>query len=122
MVFQVEISPEAFGDLDRISTYIQENASAEIAERWLMGVFNAMRSLDEMPSRGLVAEESADLKSEVRILLHGKQNRCYKIYFAIHLETSTVRIFHIRHWARKPVTTEELETLQDEASKPGNDN
>jgi len=112
MVFRVEISPEAFGDLDRISSYIQEKATAAIAERWFNGIFTAIRSLSETPSRCAVADESAELETEVRLLLHGRRKRRYKIYFAIHQET--VRIYHVRHWARKPVEADELADLMDE--------
>jgi plasmid stabilization system protein ParE len=115
MAFRVEVSPEAFGDLDRIASYIQENATAAIAERWFNGIFAAIRTLSAMPSRCSVAEESAELETEVRLLLHGKRKRRYKIYFAIHEETETVRILHVRHWARKPVEADELSDLMDEA-------
>lgn len=114
MAFRVEISPEAFGDLDRITSYIQEKATTATAERWLNGIFAAIRTLTEMPNRCAVAEESAELEAEVRLLLHGKQKRRYKIYFAIHQETETVRILHVRHWARKPVEADELADLMDE--------
>lgn len=114
MAFRVEISPEAFGDLDRISSYIQEKATAAIAERWFNGIFTAIRSLSEMPSRCAIADESAELEAEVRLLLHGKRKRRYKIYFALHQETETVRIFHVRHWARKPVEADELADLMDD--------
>jgi plasmid stabilization system protein ParE len=115
MAFRVEISPEALSDLDRISSYIQENATTAIAERWFNGIFAAIRTLGEIPSRCVLAEESAELEAEVRLLLHGKRKRRYKIYFAIHQETETVRVFHVRHWARKPVETDELSDLMDEA-------
>jgi hypothetical protein len=64
-----------------------------------------------------VAEESEELQAEVRLLLHGKRNRMFKIYFAIHKETDTVRIFHVRDWARKPVDADELQDLMDEVGE-----
>ena len=67
-----------------------------------------------MPSRCTLAGESDDLQTEVRLLLHGKRNRRYKVYFAIHHASATVRVFHVRHWARKPVETDELEDLIDQ--------
>lgn len=115
MVFRVEVSPEALGDLDHISSFIQENATAAIAERWFDGILAAIRTLSAMPSRCAVAEESAELGAEVRLLLYGKRKRRYKIYFAIHEEAETVRILHVRHWARNPVEADELSDLTDEA-------
>jgi len=68
-----------------------------------------------MPNWCAIAEETAGLGAEVRLLLHGKRKRCYRIYVAIHQETETVRIFHIRHWARKPIEADELSDLMDES-------
>jgi plasmid stabilization system protein ParE len=114
MAFRVEISPEAFDDLEAISTYIEERATFRIAERWFNEIFSAIRTLAEMPHRCPIAEESAELDAEVRLLLHGRRNRRYKIYFAIHDQLETVRVFHVRHWAMKPIEVDELEDLMDE--------
>jgi plasmid stabilization system protein ParE len=114
MAFRVEISPEAFRDLDLISDFIKEKSSPTVAEQWFNGIFAAIRSLSEMPMRCPIAEESTELETQVRLLLHGTRNRRYKIYFAIHDETKTVRIVHVRHWARKPVEADELADLMDE--------
>jgi ribosomal protein L39E len=64
-----------------------------------------------------LAEESRHLQAEVRLLLYGKRNRRYKIYFAIHKETKTIRVFHVRHWARKPSDTGELDDLMDDTAE-----
>jgi hypothetical protein len=72
-----------------------------------------------MPHRCSIAEESATLEAEVRGLLHGKRNRRYKIYFDIQAEAKTVRVFHVRHWAVRPIETDELEDLMDETADPG---
>jgi plasmid stabilization system protein ParE len=109
MAFRVEISPEAFGDLDRIALSLQEKATSVVAERWLDGIFASIRSLREMPSRCAIAEESDDLGTEIRLLLHGRRNRRYKVYFLI--REKTVRILHVRHWARKPVEADELDDV-----------
>jgi hypothetical protein len=67
-----------------------------------------------MPSRCPIFEDSEELGVEVRVLLHGKRNRRYKIYFSIQAEDERVIVFHVRHWARKPVEADELEDLMDE--------
>jgi hypothetical protein len=41
----------------------------------------------------------------------------YKIYFAIHKDTDTVRILHVRHTARKPLDADELQDLMDEVGQ-----
>jgi len=40
----------------------------------------------------------------------------YKVYYAVHKETptaGTVRVFHVRHWARKSLSAEDLQELID---------
>jgi len=69
-----------------------------------------------MPRRCPLAEESTELETEVHFLLHGKRNRRYKVYFSIHDESETVRVFHVRHWAMRPVEANELEDLMDESA------
>ncbi len=62
MAFRVEISPEAFADLDRIDTYIEVRGTFEIAERWFESILRAIGSLAEMPQRCPLAEDPATLK------------------------------------------------------------
>lgn len=104
MAFRVEIAPRALSDLDAIAEYITERGSFEQAEQWFNGIVDAIASLKDMPRRCPVAAESKELGREVRLLLHGKGNRRYKIYLSVCPETSTtgvVRVFHVRHWARQ---------------------
>ncbi len=120
MAFRVEIEPQAFEDLDSIAEYIKKKSSFKVAERWFNGVVDDITSLKHMPSRCPIAPESEDLGEEVRLLLHGRKNRTYKIYFAINYETAstgTVRVFHVRHWARKAVGPDELQALMDEFTR-----
>jgi len=80
-------------------------------------MMRSIRSLEEMPGRCPIAEESEGLGQEVHCLLHGRRNRAYKIYFAIQLDTptsGTVRVFHVRHRARRALTADELQDLMDE--------
>jgi plasmid stabilization system protein ParE len=80
MAFHVEISPRAFNDLDEIAVYIQQPSSFEQAEEWFNGIIAAIRTLEQMPSRCRVADESEKLGQEVRLLLHGKRKRKYRVY------------------------------------------
>ena len=114
MAFRVELSPRAFDDLDEIARYIQQQSSFEQAEEWFNGIMAAIHTLQDMPSRSPVADESAELGQEVRLLLFGKRNRKYKVYYSIRQKapsTGTVQVFHVRHWARKSFKTNELREL-----------
>ena len=80
---------------------------------WFNGIVASIKTLRDAPQRCPLAEESQQLQAEVRLLLHGKRNRRYKIYFTIHRATGTIRVFHVRHWARKPTGTGDLDDLMD---------
>ena len=62
-----------------------------------------------MPARCPLAPEAKELGDDVRLLLHGRRNRAYKIYFKIHHKSASSGTVH--HWAQKPLTNEELEEL-----------
>ena len=117
MAFRVDIAPRAFIDLDEIAEYIKQRGSFERAEEWFNGIFDAIRTIEDMPARSPVADESRDLGQEVRLLLYGKRNHKYQIYYSVRREQplrGTVWVFHVRHWARKSLSTHELRDLMDE--------
>lgn len=117
MAFRVEIQPQAFEDLDSIADHIKSGSSFGAAESWFNGIMHHIATLQEMPSLCPVAVESAELGQVVRVLLHGRRNRTYKIYFSTKQDgqaSGVVYVFHVRHWARKPVTDDELEELMDD--------
>ncbi len=62
MAFRVEISPRAFNDLDEIALYIKGQSSFKQAEEWFNGIIAAIRTLEDMPSRCRVADESEELR------------------------------------------------------------
>jgi plasmid stabilization system protein ParE len=114
MAFRVEISARAFNDLDEIARYIKQQTNFEQGEEWFNGIIAAIRTLEDMPSRCSVADESEELAQEVRLLLYGKRNRKYKVYYSIRQKTpstGTVQVFHVRHWARKSLNTDQLREL-----------
>lgn len=80
-------------------------------------MIGAIETLGEMPARCPMAPEADELGADIRLLLHGPKNRAYKIYFRI-LQPGpsgdAVQVFHIRHWARKPVAADELEDPMEE--------
>jgi len=114
MAFRVEISPRAFNDLDEIAEYIKQRGSFEQAEKWFNGIIAAIRTLEDLPHRCPVADESEELGQEVRLLLYGKRNRRYKVYYSVQQTTpltGTVRVFHVRHWARRSLDPDQRRKL-----------
>ena len=114
MVFRVEIAPQAFHDLDQIAGYIEEREGFAQAEEWFNSIIDAIQTLQGVPSRCAIAEEFKDLGREVRLLLHGKRNRRYKIYYAIQADAARVHVFHIRHWAQKALNPSQIQKLINE--------
>ena len=120
MAFSVEIEPQAFEDLDSLAGYIKSGSNVAVAGKWFNGIMDDIASLQDMPTRCPVAPELAELGQEIRILLHGRKNRAYKIFFSINYETPTaglVQVLHVRHWARKPLTAEDLQVLMDDEKR-----
>jgi plasmid stabilization system protein ParE len=118
MAFRVEVSPRAFEDLDAIAGYITEHDSFERAQKWFNEIIDAVALLKDMPRRCPVAGESEELGREVRFLLHGRRNHLYKVYFSVHEKTQasgTVQVLHVRHWAQRGLTAQELEEILGEA-------
>jgi plasmid stabilization system protein ParE len=114
MAFRVEIAPRAFQDLDEIAGYIERQASFEQAEEWFNGMIAALGTLEELPHRCPIAPESRAIGQEVWVLLHGKRNHRYRVFYSIRQKTpatGNVRIFHIRHWARNRLNADELREL-----------
>ena len=116
MAFQVEVAPRALADIEAAFLYIRRD-SPERASRWLLGIIDAINSLEEMPARCPVAPESEDLGEEVRVLHFGKRQHVYRVFFSIRFEgkdKGVVRVFHVRHGARRRPAAAELEQAMGE--------
>ena len=113
MVFRVELAPRAYADLDAIADYITKRGSFESAQLWFNGIMDSIASLRAMPYRCPVVEESRALDREVRMLLHGRRNRSYKVYYLIDETDHAVSVVHVRHWARQDLATDQLAALAE---------
>ena len=102
MAFRVEISPRAVNDLDEIARYIKEQSSFGQAEEWFNGIIAAIGTLEDMPRRCPIADVSKELGQEVRLLLCGKRNRKYKVYYSIRQKTPSTGTVQVFGEARSP--------------------
>ena len=109
MAFRVEIAPQALKDLDAAYLFIKKE-SPENAARWLLAITDKILSLKKLPARCPRAPESDDVGQEIRVLLHGKRLRAYKIFFSIHSD-GAVRVFHVRHGAMRRLLSDDLKIL-----------
>lgn len=112
MVFEVLVTDEALEDLAAITGFIRDNGSPLEANRWLEAIAGRIAGLRTMPERCPAAFAAYGLGAAVRVLHHGSRNRAYRIYFTIaRRPRRVVRVLHIRHWARRPLTAADLHDL-----------
>ncbi len=74
-----------------------------------------------MPGRCPIAEESEQLGYEVHVLLHGRRNRGYKIYYSLQAQAQTIRVLHVCHWARTGLDAADLRPTIGEHDDPWDD-
>ena len=98
MTYRVEIAPAAYDELDEAFSWISKDSPAAAA-RWRDGLFDALRSLRELPKRCALAPENDAFVEEIRQLLYGKRPHAYRILFNI--DGVLVQILHVRHGARR---------------------
>ena len=100
MKYRVRLSERALRDLEEIYVRI-EGASSNQAHAWFNGIEAAIYSLERFPNRGAPAPE----KRNVHHLLYGRKPDVYRILYVIDGKARTVEVLHIRHGARKPLSS-----------------
>jgi plasmid stabilization system protein ParE len=110
MVYKVSVTRPAEDDAYAAFEYIRKSAPAN-AEKWLIGLFAAILSLDTLPARCPIISEAEELGHDVRHLLYGKRTGTYRIMFDIEEhsdEGPRVRILRIWHGARDRISVDDL--------------
>lgn len=102
MKYDVHMSASAEADAREVYQYIAVRAP-RAALRWFSQLEKAVASLEHLPARCARAPEAAALQEDVRQLVFGK----YRILFTIH--ERVVHVLHIRHGARRPLTSDDNE-------------
>lgn len=114
MAYKVKLTAlaeaDAYAAFERIRA-----ASPRHAERWLTGLFQAMLSLDEMPTRCPLIPEAEEIGRDIRQLPYGKRSGIQRIIFDIQEQSEEgprVRILRIRHGSRDRLRAEDIETKE----------
>ena len=90
MKYRVELTRAARHDIGEIYAWLYEHAPA-FADRWLLGIHQAVATLSHMPQRCRVVPEAAGDEGELRQLLF----HAWRVLFEI--DGRTVLVLHVRH-------------------------
>src|SRR5438105_485087 len=104
MAFRVEVEPQAFEDLDAIVEHIKAHGSFETAERWFRSVMRSIGSLEDMPARCPIAEESEELGHDALFAARNgriEPTKCTLRFSATLRQARRCESFIWRHWARR---------------------
>lgn len=112
VVYAIRLTAPAIEDIEQAVTYLAESAGAKIAEEWQAGLFEAVRKIATFPRSNSLAPENRYLTGEIRQFVYRRrpESVAYRILFTLVEEDPDppfVRILHIRHGARRPMTRNE---------------
>ena len=99
--------------IDEAYAYFVQTAGGPVADAWQDGLYAAITTLATTPRRQ-VAPESRRFGQEVRQLMYRRRpgSPAYRVLFTIveeEEEPPVVRIVHVRHGARRPMTRAEAQ-------------
>jgi plasmid stabilization system protein ParE len=112
MKYQVEILPQALGDIELAYRWMADVLGPQAAENWYDELMVAVQSLENFPNRCPIAPESAEFQQSIRQLLVGKPRR-YRVVFVV--ERGSVSILYVRHTSRAWLTDKFTEEEEEES-------
>jgi plasmid stabilization system protein ParE len=108
MAYRVSLAAPA--EADAYAAFERIRAAAPLhEEKWLTRLFEAILSLDRLPSRCPVIPEAKELGVPARHLLYGKGNGVYRIVFHVREDERHVRVLRIWHASRDALTAADVE-------------
>jgi toxin ParE1/3/4 len=108
MTYRVELTARAFRDLEIL--YLEKNAAdSPDAARWFNGLEQAVSTLETRPNRCPIAPEARKVKRQLRHLLYGAKPHVYRVIFEVDERRHIVSVLTIRHGARKPLKSGDLD-------------
>ncbi|MCX6020594.1 MAG: type II toxin-antitoxin system RelE/ParE family toxin [Chloroflexi bacterium] len=116
MAYRIRFARPAIAGANAAFEHIREVAPLT-AERWLHGLFAAIQTLEQMPSRCPVIPEAEELGHLARHLIYGQRASAYRIIFDVQEESEEgrrVRVFRVWHGARDAVIAADIADLETE--------
>ena len=108
MVYRVSLSVPA--ESDAYAGFERIRAAAPMhAEKWLIRLFSAIESLEQIPTRCPVIPEATELGFSARHLIFGKGRGVHRIIFHIREEEQHVRVLRIWHGFRDTLRAQDVE-------------
>jgi plasmid stabilization system protein ParE len=105
MTFQVIIQPVAERNIrQQVEWIVAQSNSPATALRWARAIRTKIDTLKTSPLRCPVDPESDAYGEEVRMLLHGKRNKKFRILFVVRGEV--VHVVAVRHTAQRGLAEE----------------
>jgi plasmid stabilization system protein ParE len=100
--YEVLLTNKAQAEIDQSHDWWAQNRSPEQANRWYVGFFQAMISLERNPARCPLAPESDHFPFELRELTYGLGAKpTHRAVFTI--RDKLVLVLRIRHLAQRPI-------------------
>jgi plasmid stabilization system protein ParE len=104
---RVIITGPAKRDIQDAYDWRAENRSGDQADRWYVGIYDAIKSLCQMPERWSPATETDLLPQGIRQLHFGLGRRpTHRVVFAI--DGNTVVVLRVRHTSQDALTLDDL--------------
>lgn len=114
-VYAIRITGPAAADVEEAAASLSSLVGDGPTDDWEDGFYEAIRTLSRMPSKHPLAErESRHFGLPVRVLLYKRHpaGAAYRVLFTVVEGASDppfVRLLHIRHGARRPITQVEAQ-------------
>lgn len=97
---------KAEADIAAVLAWFRDQQALEEGGRWVAALLRVIGTLENHPLRCGIADESADIGTEIRQLLFGKRHGKYRVLFQI--DGRTVDILRVRHGAQDRVASDDL--------------
>jgi len=112
VVYPIRLTAPAIEDIEQAVTYLSESAGEIIAEEWQTGLFEVLRKIATFPRSNNLARENRYLSGEIRQIVYRRRPGAvaYRVLFTLvekEDDPPFVRVLHIRHGARRPMTRSE---------------
>ncbi|MES2464214.1 MAG: hypothetical protein V4671_26930 [Armatimonadota bacterium] len=120
IVYAIRYAPRAVQDIEKEHERLALLAGDSLADDWEIGLSRAVGTLARLPTiHAVIAEQKLFGKGRIHELLYQRSSTSakYRVLFIVRkneLDAPFVRLLHIRHGARRPITQVEAAEIKAE--------